>query len=619
MTKVLRTIQGLGVALLIVGAVWLMFWRPHADSLAQGQTELKVKGLWIGLWPSGMANGVALSEFHKQHPDIAARNWVNFRIPGDLDIASELMSFAARTAPDVTFTYIHRFQFYVDQGFYHRLNAFIGEDTNGDGVLDPSEVRWKPWLDIPPLFRQMGMRGTDIHALPRGLAFGVMIYRPDLFAAAGLDPQNFPKDFPAFFRAGQKICALSLKKPESRRIYALPRNLDGFYQSLLWSGGGAPGRGELRGLDGRALGEALPEDHLGERIRALGLKPSQATVKWRAVFDDEPTRRALEAIWKLCWQPWILNPHTGEPLDLTPEDIERGEVKCPQTGNPIVLTQVAGGVQHGICRPARTQEGLGESDLDLLNDGELAMMPLQNNNVASFGKDYGKFGFALPPALEVGGKPAVIAIPMLYGLNADLRGDKLKAAWKFFSFQSGPDWNRVVTRYLLDHGYYESVSPLDAERFGFTDDLAKMPENWVRVNREAMKVARVIPYFAGYQQAETEFFAHTLHKIADSPQLDLAATLRNVQRDVDERILRPPGEGKGFGAKLFAVALLLGSVVAVGWGIRSVVRIPRQVKQPGRAAQQPSRTRLAFWCLVLPAVASVLLWNYYPMLRGFLL
>jgi hypothetical protein len=67
----------------------------------------------------------------------------------------------------------------------------------------------------------------------------------------------------------------------------LPRNLDGLYQLLLWSGGGAPGRGELRGLDGKVLGEVLPEDSLGERIRALGLKPSQIGVspEWHEVKE----------------------------------------------------------------------------------------------------------------------------------------------------------------------------------------------------------------------------------------------------------------------------------------------------------------------------------------------
>jgi hypothetical protein len=105
----------------------------------------------------------------------------------------------------------------------------------------------------------------------------------------------------------------------------------------------------------------------------------------------------------------------------------------------------------------------------------------------------------------------------------------------------------------------------------------------------------------------------------DTPQVDIPAALRKVQRDVDERILRPPGEGKGAGAKLVAIVLLVGSVASLGWDIRSVVRIPRQARDTPAAAQPKSRTKVAFWFLVLPAVASVLLWNHYPMLRGFLL
>jgi len=601
------------------GLGWLLFRRPAISGRDGSSIVLSVKRLGIGLSPQGLATGQALENFERQFPDIELRDWQSFRMPGDLDVASELMSFAARSAPDVTQTYVHRLQFFIDQGFLRRLNEFIGEDENHDGVLDDTEVRWKPWLRIPPLFRQMGMRGADIYALPHGEWFSVMVYRPELLTAAGLDPGNFPSDFPAFFRAGQKICAASWRDPGGRRIYAMPRNLEGFFQMLLWSAGGSPGVADLIDRQGRLIGQAKPEDNLGERMRALGLKPGDTQVRWRAVFDDEATRQALEAIWKLCWQPWILNPHTGEPLDLTEAEVKSGRARCPVTGQDIILAAVPGGIQQGICAPPGSLlPGMG-SDIDALRNGEIAIMPMQNDGVAHLGRDMGKYGFALPPALHPGGTPAVIAIPALYGINAGLSERKLSAAWDFLAFQCGGERDRIAVRYLLDHGYPESVSPLQAERFGFTGDLKTMPPQWVKVNRQAMNVARVIPYFSGYQQAETEFFNRSVRAIANSSSLDIPAALQRIQDDVENRILETRSRALGPWPTFFAALLLIGSVGAVGWGIVAVVNLRGGQARPGVIRTASRYSVIVFWFLIMPAVASVALWSYYPMIRGFLL
>ncbi len=602
-----------------------MFGRSKPAKEGSGRTTLKVKKLDVGMWPEGLANGKALAAFQQQHPNIGVEPWSRFRVPGDFDVASELMSFAAKSAPDVTFTYVHRLQFLVDQGFLKRLNEFIGEDENGDGVLDPEEIRWKPWLDIPPLSRQMGMRGSDIYALPMGNWFSVMVYRPDILLAAGLAPHDFPKDFASFLYAGQKICALSLKNRETRgnsngrRIYAMPRELDALFFSFLWSAGGTPGVGDLvRSSDGVTLGSVLPEDQVAERIRELGVKPGEVTVKWRTVFDGEPTRRALEAIWKLCWQPWIVDPHTGEPLNLSEAEVKGASIRSPGTGKLIDLTTVPGGIQRGICQPSQNLSG-DRDNIDKLMSGELAFMMLQNNNAAAFGRSSGFYDFAPPPALDPGSEPGLGCIPMLFGLNNDLNGEKLKAGWDFLAFQCGPDWARICTDYLVQHRHLDVASPVDVERFGHVDALAKMSPNWVNLSRLATRNPRVIPYFSGFHQAQTEFFARTVRKISESPEIDIPAAMNFVQRDIEQRILRAPGTGKGWLEKGVASLVIVGSVIAMGWGIRAAIGVPKGSLNPSIGRQRATGLKLGFWLLVLPALLSVLLWSYYPAVRGLLL
>jgi len=608
------------LTLLVVAiGVFFLFYRPTEVS-QPGKINLSVKGLNVGMWPEGMAAGVAISQFKEEHPEIVLNPWSPFQIPGDLSVASELMAFAAQTAPDVPFTYIHRLQFYIDQGFYKKLNQFIGEDTNGDGVLNDEEILWKPWLKIPPMFRAMGMRGTDIFAIPVGNYFGLLAFRPDLLASAGLPTDSLPKDFDSFFQACQRICAVSIAKNSPRRTYALPRSLDGLFQAIHMSAGGAPGVGIILNPKGEEVARMFPHETLGEKARALNLRVADLTVQWKADFDDEVTRETLEAIWKLCWQPWIVDPESGLPRDLTKADLKAGSVALGENSNVIALDQVPGGVQYGVCRPANTTTLSGESDIDLLRQGELAILPLQNTSFDSLGKDLAKdVGFALPPALKPGQKQVVIAIPMLFGLNASLDGKRLQAGWDFLSYRAGPSWQQAMVENLLSNNHRESVSPLDLDQLGLEEEIKKLPEQWVKVNREALTNARVIPYFKGYQQAETEFFARTVHKIADTSESDIPQLLKEVQADVVNRILRKPGEGRGKLAYFAAVLLLVGSTLALGWGIRSVARLPASSRTVADERRVNYRTLFTFWMLVVPAVASVLVWNYYPMVRGLLL
>lgn len=617
MNKFTGSLQIVLAVLVCAGAVFLLFYRP-AEATASGKTDLTVKGLNVGFWSEGMAAGVALSRFQEEHPGINLRPWTSFRIPGDLDVASELMSFAAQTAPDVTFTYIHRLQFYIEQGFYKKLNPFIGEDTNGDGYLADNEIRWKPWLDIPPMFRAMGMRGSDIYAIPVGNYFSLMAFRPDLLAAAGLPTETLPKDFDSFLETCQRICAVSLARQSPRQIYALPRNLGGFFHLLLLSAGGSPGLGILKNQEGVVVGELRPHEILAEKALSLGFRANELTVDWKVVFDDQATREALEAIWKLCWQPWILSPATGRPLNLTEADLQAGAVLLPETGKTIALEDVPGGVQRGVCRPARASSLSGESDMDLLRQGELAILPLQNTSFRELGRLAKDLGFALPPALKPGGEQVVVAIPMLYGLNAILDGKRLQAGWDFLAFRAGPPWKRAVAEDLLKNNHRDSVSPLDLDQLGLVEETRRLPEQWVNVNRAAMRGARVIPYFKGYQQAETEFYARTVAKIQDTSDNDIPALQREVQRDVEQRILRPVGQGRGWLAYVAAAALLVGSTGALAWGIKSVSGLSRSVRRIG-PQRVDHRKIFSFWILVFPAVASVLVWNYYPMIRGFLL
>ena len=619
MERTISVLRWAGVACGAILFFGFLFWKPAGKPFSESAKEvLIIKGLDVGFWPQGMANGAALAAFQEQNPGIELRRWTSFRIPGDLDLASELMSFAARTAPDVTFTYVHRLQFFVEQGFLQPLNKYIGEDTNGDGILDDSEVHWKPWLEMPPMFRQMGMRGTTIYALPSGNFFTLMAYRGDLLERAGVKSGAFPKDFESFFEACQRVCALTVTSPPSSRVYALPRNLDSLFLSLLLSAGGDPGQGLILDATGKTLKRFLPEDDPARIAKQLGLRQGGYSIQWSASFNSPEALKVLSAMKRLYWQPWVLNPKTGIPCNLSEEDVSKGTFTCPGTQTEMRINDVPGGLQTGVCRPSRSAQFVGQTDLDLLCDGQLAMMPLQNTSIANLERSISSLSFALPPAFDPEGRPTVIAIPMLFGLNANLEGTTLQAAWDFLAFRCSDAWLTETSRFLIDAGYGEQVSPVDAERLGLPQRMAGLPSSWITANRDALGFARIIPYFSGYQQAETEFLSRTIRALADRPDLNLAQAISGVQAEVDGRILLKRDTPREPWKPFAAGALLIASAVAMVWGIRAVVgRLATRTSARGGKTKSPWKA--AFWILILPALLSVAVWSYYPVIRGLML
>ena len=144
--------------------------------------------------PNQMENATTreLVKFNRKHPDIFLEEWNGISLPGGK--SSLMMAIAGGTAPDIGLSWFHILRNEIKQEFLYPLNEWIGEDLNKNGKLDDSEIKWEPWKKVPPLFRKVATVNGKIYGLPLPEKNMVaIIYRTDLVAAAGLDPNKPPK------------------------------------------------------------------------------------------------------------------------------------------------------------------------------------------------------------------------------------------------------------------------------------------------------------------------------------------------------------------------------------------------------------------------------------------
>jgi multiple sugar transport system substrate-binding protein len=89
---------------------------------------------------------------------------------------------------------------------------------------------------IPDNIMALGLFGGKLHGIPFGVSTPVMYYNPELFKAAGLDPDHPPQTWDEVQRQGQII----KQKTGKLAVYLQQPNDEWIDQTLIWGNGGQP-------------------------------------------------------------------------------------------------------------------------------------------------------------------------------------------------------------------------------------------------------------------------------------------------------------------------------------------------------------------------------------------
>ena len=563
----------------------------------------------------------------QQEPLLNPQKWGGFSLPGAGGRAPFMLSLAGGTAPDIYFAWFHILRHDIEQGFAYPLNEWIGEDTDGDGQISDAEARWPGWKNVPPLWRQVATRNGKVYGVPMaGVWYYGIVYRKDLVRQAGIDPEYIPATWDEFFRWCQRLTfpgkqIAGAKVQRGQRAFGAENRPWGWLPWMQAAGGSPVVNVRVSPATGKSYRFAMEETRFAAPDTGEDLSKVEGT--WQANFDSSEAIEAAGFFHRLAWSPWIRDPQTQEPVDVTPADIAAGRVAL--AGGRVIAFK-EDDVIKGVVRalPRLTQ------DLpQLFAQGEVVALFSGAELVEQLTRDLNlppdMVGIMPFPAARPGMKPVFQAHKHFYSMTEGVaRRPKAERdlVWKCVEQLASEAVNDETVKQKVLEGHARWCTPSELTRLGFTEYLAEVPAG-IRKNYERIEsgeiLARTEPY-AGFWQAVSDLIDRRLLGLllADTGEhFDYAAALRSINDDANRGLMFRASETvlarqRPTARVIFGVAVMAVLVcVWLCWGRPREGQAQRPAPTAGRV-----RRGLSPWLMLAPALASIAVWSYYPLIRG---
>ena len=497
--------------------------------------------------------------FTAAHPEIRPLQWGGLTLPGAGGRATFMLALAGNTAPDVYKAWFHILRHDIDEGFCHPLNEWLGEDADGDGRLSDAEAKWSGWKDVPPLWRDVATKNGKVYAVPTpGFAYYGLIYRKDLVKAAGLNPESPPRTWNDFTAWCERLT----------------------YRDKV-----IPGATVQRGQ--RALGiENRPWGFLPWVGAAGGDVIRRSGEKWEACFDSPECLRAAEFLKGLIARGVV---RTLPELSLSNEVADlfvQGEIACVFGGEDLVAY-----LTENLNFPA----------------DQIGLMPF--------------------PAADEKCLPVLQAHKHFYAMTEGVaRRPKAErdAVWACVNELASKAVYDETVRKNVAEGRARWCLPADLERLGFTEHLAEVPPGIRQMYADlaAGRIKAVTEPYMGFWQAASDLVSRRFLGILLSDagkDLDCAAALKSITEDAN-RGLMFQADKRDIDAKRPLARVILGVLAICAlvciWLIAAKHRNSQSTNHEPRTTNHEPRTTLHPWLFLAPAIISIALWSYWPLIRG---
>ncbi|MEI7901797.1 MAG: extracellular solute-binding protein [bacterium] len=562
----------------------------------------------------------------QQEPRLNPQKWGGLFLPGGGGRAPFMLSLAGGTAPDIYTCWFHIIRHDIDQGFICPLNEWIGEDTDGDGQISDAESRWSGWKNVPPLWRQVATKNGKVYGVPiAGIWYYGIVYRKDLVRQAGIDPEYIPATWDEFYRWCQRLTfpgkqVAGAKIQRGQRAFGAENRPWGWLPWMQAAGGSPVVNVRVSPATGKVYRFAMEETRFVTPDTGEDL--SKAEGVWQANFDSPEAIRAAAFFHRLTWAPWIRDPQTQEPVDVTPADLAAGRVTLAD-GRVIVF----GGpdVIKGVVRalPRLTQ------DLpQLFAQGEVVALFSGAELVEQLTRDLNlppdMVGIMPFPAETPDLKPVFQAHKHFYSMTEGVaRRPKAERdlVWACVEQLASEAVNDETVKQKVLEGHARWCTPSDLTRLGFTEYLDEVPPG-IRKNYERIEsgeiLARTEPY-AGFWQAVSDLIDRRLLGLllADTGEhFNYAAALKSINDDANRGLMfrasREQLDRQRPTARVIAGAVVMVLLVCA-WLLRG--RPDKADKAEKSDTSRVSRG-LAPWLMLGPALLSIAVWSYYPLIRG---
>ncbi len=503
-----------------------------------------------------------LEEFHRMYPYIEVKSATGLRIEGKgMDIVP-LMQIAADMAPDVLYVNFRQSDTYIRQGFLYPLDEYVAKLPEEALKVIPERL----W----PVIKRKGPPDGKVHiyAWPTQPLIRSLIYRRDLFQAVGL-PDRAPRDWDELMKFARKLT--DPDKGTYGLYLASGEEAAWEWVTFLWSAGG----------------EVMKQDKNG---------------KWYCCFDTDEAVEAALFYTKLYKLKWKKKYHkNGKVIE---KDVEG-----------VVYTDIQAGMDWDMGRIGMRMIYLGFDYMTAIKNPDL-------------------YGIAPPPKGPEGKRGSELNARMM-GVYAGIKDPRVReAAWRYVSFWMSRPARRVMTETLVKNGYAQFTQPELLKEFGYTEYLRLIPKEWQEAFREAAQHGHPEPYGKNCQQVyrwvtkplgqilnDREIIDAINRGDDDFARKKIKKILQRGVKVANEKMLgEVPKDVKRF-RKIVAffvtiiIAVVFTSVFRYIWKIFSP---PADDPVLSKGKWQFGKYKVAYLCL-LPAVVTIGLWQYYPLMRGVLM
>lgn len=529
---------------------------------------------------ASQAEAAAADEFRQQFPRIFAEkyraryeadpakygrhSWSNVSIELERFTGIEvegaevdLLAIAGGVAPDVLYINFRKSDNYIRNNFLYPL------DRPEDGYLaamTPEEVNFRINSKLWPVIRRKGPAGTEqVWAIPWGGALGkVLLFRKDLFDAKGIPHPTAQWTWDDLLAAARKLT------DPRRGTYGLQlsraKQESWYWVTYLWSAGG----------------------------EVMEYQPESDT--WRCVFGSPQAAQALDYYIRLSAERWV--------------------------------------DEDGVVRRGYSTKDAGDAWIKW-DRGEVGMA-MSYIDERLFSTINPELTGMVPVPLGPGGQRGGELNSRMMGLFSGIKDPAVRdAAWEYMRFYESEEAVRIKTRVMVEGGYGPFVNPKYLRQFGYPEIERLSPPGWVETFDIAIETGRPEPYGknsnVAYDLMTVPIERAEQMAIRDQLPVDPQARLAVMQDLLDQAETRANEVMMGLVPererqlrRVAAVVVLIALVVTFALVFRRVLRAFTPVAVAGAAPRARWDFRRYAWAyvLMLPALLTVLVWQYVPLAQG---
>ena len=197
--------------------------------------------------------------------------------------------------------------------------------------------------------------------------------------------------------------------------------------------------------------------------------------------------------------------------------------------------------------------------------------------------------------------------------------NKLAACWEFIKFFAGDDAAKINTDKCIELGMGNLVNPSWLKKFGYTDLLAQTDPAYAAANDELFKTGHPEPYGKNCQQVYS-VLDNALDRARLHPGESTSSILKAAESEMNEKLLGYTAPEKlarqrGWATGIF-VSICIATIALIAYFVRKAQLNPvHYIERIPAGTDRRRMRRFLIFCLG-PAILSIGLWSYFPLLRG---